>query len=75
MTEDQFKQLIARLDVIAGARSEWLTQEEAMNIIGCRRTKMVELRMRGAITWRYAGQGKGVRISRDSVERFVSGEK
>lgn len=42
-----------------GAKSEWVKPAEAMELIGCKKTKLEQLRTGGILNWRYAGKGKG----------------
>lgn len=46
----------------------WMTQEQAMQEIGCKATKMKKLRDGNDIVWRKSG--KEVMILRSSVERY-----
>ncbi|HEX8333703.1 MAG TPA: hypothetical protein VF622_13870 [Segetibacter sp.] len=53
----------------------WLTEEEAMAVIGCKKTKLNELR-KSKLEYRYAsksekGVGRGIRISRKSIESYI----
>ena len=58
----------------------WLTEMEAMELIGCKKTKLKELRRDRLLEWKYASNGSkdaegktrgtGIRISRTSVEAY-----
>lgn len=53
-----------------GSKSKWVKPAEAMELIGCKKTKLENLRMDGTLNWRYAGKGRGVMILRSSIERY-----
>jgi hypothetical protein len=76
LTERQFNALMAKLDELAQLVkpqvSDWVTPAVAMELIGCKATKLKELRLSGELHWRYAGNGKGVRISRKSIESYIA---
>lgn len=51
-------------------RTRWVSQQIAMDEIGCKRTKLTELRLSGKLEWRYAGKGKGIMILRRSIDDY-----
>jgi hypothetical protein len=72
------KRLEQKLDTVMSfiesnheSRSKWLTSKEAMQIIGCKETKLKELRINGVLEYRYTGNSRGVMITRKSVEAFI----
>lgn len=70
---ERFEKRLERIEAyIKGTTqpSRWMTQEEAMEEIGCKGTKLKELRMSGKIKYRYAGEGRGIRILRKSVDEY-----
>ena len=54
-------------------KSKWVKPQEAMELIGCRCTKLTDLRKSGMIDWRYSGNGKGIMILRSSIDRYNMG--
>ena len=52
-------------------KSKWVSQEEAMEMLGCGKTKLNELRRGFDLDWRTNGKGRGVQISRASIEKFI----
>ncbi|GEO11527.1 hypothetical protein [Segetibacter aerophilus] len=54
-----------------------LNEAEAMELIGCKKTKLDELRRKQELDWRYVtinkttGSGSGIRIKRQSVEDYI----
>lgn len=58
------------------ALRKWITETEAMQLIGCKERKMQSLRLNREIEFKYAsidknGNGRGVLISRSSVEAYI----
>ena len=51
-------------------KSKWISQEEAMEQLGCKQSKLKQLRFSGAIHWKTTGKGRGVMILRKSVEDY-----
>lgn len=54
---------------------KWISEAEAMELIKCKKTKLKELRSDRVIEFKYAstdkrGYGKGLLISRSSVEAY-----
>lgn len=53
-----------------GTQPEWIKSAEAMEMIGCKQRKLVQLRLSGRSHWRYAGNNRGVMIPRSSVGQY-----
>lgn len=51
-------------------KSKWVTPQEAMELIGCKETKLKELRLSGELEWKTLGKGRGVMILRKSIEAY-----
>ncbi len=54
---------------------KWITEQEAMQLIGCKESKLQKLRLAKTLEYKYAskdknGNGKGILISKDSVEAY-----
>lgn len=72
---DPLTEILTRLDRLEAQlkpkpQSKWMTQEEAMAEIGCKETKMRQLRDGQDIVWRRAG--KGIMVLRSSVEKYCN---
>ncbi|HYH15032.1 MAG TPA: helix-turn-helix domain-containing protein [Flavisolibacter sp.] len=52
-------------------KSRWVSPQEAMELIGCKKTKLAELRYSGELEWKTLGHGKGVMILRKSIDEFI----
>lgn len=75
---ESFTRLEKKLDTIISfieanhePKGKWLTPAEAMQVIGCKKTKLKNLRLDGTLEFRYNGPERGVMISRKSVEAFI----
>jgi hypothetical protein len=49
---------------------EWITQAEAMALLGCGEQTLRRLRSKGSILYKTLGSRKGIMISRKSVEAY-----
>ena len=79
ITRAEWNQLIKKISYLEeyircavkqGAKSRWVKPAEAMELIGCRKTKLDQLRLNGSLHWRFAGKGRCVMILRSSIERY-----
>lgn len=54
-----------------------LNESETMELIGCKKTKLDELRRNHELSWRYAtinkntGSGSGIKFKRQSIEDYI----
>lgn len=58
------------------AMRKWISETEAMELIGCKKRKLQQLRLDKELEYKYASldknnNGKGVLISRASVEAYI----
>lgn len=51
-------------------KSKWVNPEEAMELIGCKSRKLQDLRLSGELEWKTLGKGRGVMISRKSIDEY-----
>lgn len=79
ITKADFNQLMKKIQLLEEYlinssktihKSKWIKPSEAMEMIGCKKSKLNMLRMAGEIDWRYAGNSRGVMILRSSVEQY-----
>lgn len=50
--------------------SKWVEPAEAMELLGCKDTKLRELRLGGDLHWKTTGKGRGVQILRSSIDEY-----
>lgn len=58
----------ASLKVNQNAR--WVPASVAMEILGVKERKFLELRKSGQLTWKTSGKGRNIMVSRESIEQY-----
>ncbi|MBE7171940.1 MAG: hypothetical protein INR73_15235 [Williamsia sp.] len=71
MKKIEFLEEYIRISMRKGTQPEWIKPAEAMELIGCKLTKLTELRLSGRLHWRYAGNGRCVMLLRSSCEKYI----
>ena len=79
ITRAEFNQLRKEISYLAeyvrnslkvAGKSKWVKPAEAMELIGCKKTRLSELRNEGKLKWRFFGKGRGVMVLRSSIEQY-----
>lgn len=59
-----------RVNLKINQQSKWVPANIAMEMLGIKKRKFLELRKSGQITWKTSGKGRNIMVLRESIERF-----
>ena len=79
INKTDFNQLVKKIDLLeeyvranlkVNQQAKWVSANTAMELLGVKKRKFLELRKSGQITWKTSGKGRNIMVLRESIERF-----